>query len=131
MNSGQRIAVLIGALMLAAVLAAKLLAGEALTTRRVDDAIHYRTACHAEEDILHMGRDESPYELGNVLIEQGKCFILPRPAHAVLVRWIAGPFVMPEGIQTSAWEILDQFGDTEFLLMQNLGGPHEAQRDAS
>ena len=107
------------------------LSGEQLTTWRVNDAIHYRTACHAEEDILHVGRDENPYELGNVLIEQGKCFSLPRPAHAVLVRWIAGPFVMPEGIQASAWELLDQFGDTEFLLMENSNGPHEAQRDAS
>ena len=107
------------------------LSGEQLTTWRVNDAILYRTACHAEEDILHVARDENPYELGNVLIEQGKCFSLQSPVHAVLVRWVAGPFTLPGDIQASVWEILDQFGDTEFLLAKNFGGPHEAQQDAS
>ncbi len=105
--------------------------GEALTTWRAGDAIFYRTACHAEEDILRVGRAENPYELGDRLIRQGRCFTLPIPVRAVMVRWIAGPFTMPEGVAASAWEILDQFADTEFVLMNNLGGAHAAQQDAS
>lgn len=105
--------------------------GEALTTWRVGDMFLYRTACHTEEDILDVARAEYPNEMGAVMTVRKKCFSLQQPARAVMVRWIAGPFKMPGNIPASAWEILDQFGDTEFLIMRDSDGPHNRQQDAS
>ncbi len=108
--------------------------GAELTTRRVADAIQYRSGCHAAEDITRLVQTKSDdifYELWNKFRREGKCFRMPRPAAAVLKKWLSGPYILPDLRTVSIWRIRDQFDDVEFVILHDLGGPHEAQRDAS
>ncbi len=105
--------------------------GADLTTRRVGDAIQYVAGCHTAEDMTRLAQSRDFYELADKLVREGKCFQMPRPVAAVLKKWISGPYTPSDARAASVWQILDQYGDVEFALFYDLGGPHEAQRDAS
>ncbi len=72
-----------------------------------------------------------PYELWDKLFFEGKCFRLTQSSAAVLEKWISGPYILPDLRAGSIWQIRDQYGDVEFAAFLDLGGPHEAQQDAS
>ncbi len=105
--------------------------GAELTTRRVGDAIQYTSGCHTAEDMTRLVQSGNFYVLADKLVQEGKCFQMPRPAAAVLKKWVSGPYKFSNMRTVSVWQILDQFGDVEFAAFYDLGGPHEAQRDAS
>ncbi len=105
--------------------------GAELTTRRVGDAIQYVAGCHTAEDITRLAQSKDFYGLADKLVREGKCFQMPGPAAAVLKKWISGPYKLLDMRAGSVWQILDQYGDVEFAIFYDLGGPHEAQRDAS
>ncbi len=105
--------------------------GADLTTRRVGDAIQYTAGCHAVEDMTRLAESGDYRGLGGALLRAEKCFHMSMPAAAVLKKWVSGPYTAGVARATSIWKVVDQFGETEFILLFNLGGPHEAQRDAS
>lgn len=74
-------------------------------------------------------------ELAAILVEQGQCFQNPVCIAARLEAWIAGPYP-PEygsrrarGAAGSVWRVRDQFGDTEFVWINDRGGRHAARRE--
>ncbi len=114
--------------------AGQMQSGADLTTRRAGDAIQYAAGCHAAEDIIRLVRTENNdvfRELWKKFSREGRCFQTLRPTAAVLKKWLSGPYLTPSLQAVSVWRIRDQFGDIEFVIYPDLGGPHEAQRDAS
>ena len=109
----------------------KAIADEESTTWRAGDLIRYRTACHTAEDIMKIGNSTTPNETAGPLMRENKCFVLIRPARAILEEWVGGHYRMPEGVTASAWRLKDQFGDIEFSLIRDFGGPHMALEEAS
>ena len=125
---------------------------EVATTHRAGDLVVYRFACHAAEDMIAIaerarlpslgqpGKPRQPggrggaNELAAVLVEQGQCFQNRTCIAARLEAWIAGPYP-PEygqgarGPPGSVWRVRDQFGDTEFVWINDRGGRHAARRE--
>ncbi len=122
---------MLGAAVALGLTAGQMQSGADLTTRRVGDAIQYTSGCHTVEDMTRLARAGDFRGLGGELLREGKCFQMPLPAAAVLKKWLSGPYSIGVGRAASIWRIVDQFGDVEFILIYDLGGPHEAQRDAS
>ncbi len=111
--------------------AGQMQSGADLTTRRVGDAIQYRMGCHTAEAMTRVMQGGEPYELWDKFFLEGKCFRLVTPTAAVLEKWLSGPYILSDLRTASVWQIRDQYGDVEFAAFLDLGGPHEAQRDAS
>ncbi len=122
---------MLGAAVALGLTAGQMQSGADLTTRRVGDAIQYTSGCHTVEDMTRLARSEDFRGLADKLVREGKCFQMPSPAAAVLKKWRSGPYKILDLHAASVWQILDQFGDVEFALFFDLGGPHEAQQDAS
>ncbi len=106
-------------------------ADEFATTHRPGDEGSYYWACHNPDSVVAITMSEFPNELGSVLVEQGKCFNAGRGRRIsmYLIKWIAGPLIDKAGVAGSVWEILDAFGDTEYALFSDAGGPHVARRE--
>ena len=107
------------------------LGGEDATTWRAGDLVHYRGGCHVAENMTKVAESGNPDELMFLFAQQEKCFVLPRAISAVLKAWVAGPYTAPNGFVGSVWEVLDQLGDTEFVWIRDLGGPHVARMEMS
>ncbi len=122
---------MLGAAVALGLTAGQMQSGAELTTRRVCDAIQYTSGCHAVEDMTRLAKSGDFRGLGGTLLRAEKCFHMPMPAAAILKKWISGPYTAGVVRATSVWVVLDQWGATEFILLFNLGGPHEAQQDAS
>ena len=123
-------------------------AGEAATTHRAGDLVVYRFACHEAEDMIAIAERARPpgkprqssgpggaNELAAVLVEQGQCFQNRTCIAARLEAWIAGPYPPEYGSRRargppgSVWRVRDQFGDTEFVWINDRGGRHAARRE--
>ncbi len=110
-------------------LASGALAGEEATTHRAGDLIVYRFACHDAESMTAIA-ERGGSELAFLLISRRKCFNNGGPIAARLDAWIAGPYPPPAGPPGSVWRVTDQFGDTEYVWINDLGGPHEIEQSA-
>ncbi len=95
--------------------------GEASTTHRAGDLVVYRFACHDAEDMI-------------AIAERGACFRNSGPIAARLEAWVAGPYPPDygrdaRGASGSVWRVTDQFGDTEYVWINDLGGRHAGRRE--
>ncbi len=110
-------------------------AGEAATTHRAGDLVVYRFACHEAADMIAIAERRGANELAAVLVEQGQCFQNRTCIAARLEAWIAGPYPPEYGSRRargppgSVWRVRDQFGDTEFVWINDRGGRHAARRE--
>ena len=64
-----------------------------------------------------------------VLVERGACFRNPTCIAARLETWVGGPFPPDDGQGAagppgSVWRVRDQFGDTEYVWINDKGGRH-------
>ncbi len=105
------------------------LGDETATTRRPGDLIVYRFACHDADSTVALAERGGAREMAAVLVSQGKCFQSSGCIAAFLEAWIAGPYPPPRGTPGSVWRVLDQFGDTEFVWIDDAGGRHAARRE--
>lgn len=102
--------------------------GALQTTWRPGDLVNYTVACHSAKDVTRLGKNWSDV-LWSKLVATGKCFQLTHsPVPAILVKWLSGPYsAMKDGStgpMGSIWEIIDSTGDTEYLFLDDTGGPH-------
>ncbi len=118
-------------------------ADEATTTHRAGDLIVYRFACHDAESMTaiaerarlpSLGGQGGANELAAVLVERGACFRNPTCIAARLEAWVAGPYPPDDGrgargAPGSVWRVADQFGDTEYVWINDSGGRHPARRE--
>ena len=107
--------------------------GEASTTHRAGDLVVYRFACHDAESMIAIAERGGAVEIAAVLIERGQCFRSPACIAARLEAWVAGPYPPDHGQGTrgaagSVWRVADQFGDTEYVWINDLGGRHAGRR---
>ncbi len=100
------------------------LAGETATTHRPGDLIVYRFACHDADSILALAERGGAGELAAMLVSQGACFQSSGCIAATLEGWVAGPYPPARGSPGSIWRVRDQFGDTEFVWIDDSNGPH-------
>ncbi len=98
--------------------------GETATTHRPGDLIVYRFACHDAEAMIALAERGGAGDLAAALVLQGKCFQSSGCIAARLEGWIAGPYPPPRGTPGSVWRVRDQLGDTEFVWIDDSGGPH-------
>ena len=108
--------------------------GEAATTHRAGDLVVYRFACHDADDMIAIAERGGANELAAVLVERGHCFRNPTCIAARLEAWVAGPYPPDygrgaRGAPGSVWRVADQFGDTEYVWINDLGGRHPARRE--
>jgi hypothetical protein len=103
--------------------------GETATTHRPGDLIVYRFACHGADAIIALAERGGAGEVAAALVSQGKCFQSSGCIAATLEGWIAGPYPPPRGRPGSIWRVRDQFGDTEFVWIDDAGGRHAARRE--
>jgi hypothetical protein len=108
-------------------------ASEVATTWRRFDDVRYRAGCHDREAAVRAA--QSGPTMGSVwlrLSRDGRCFLMRQAARAQLLEWVAGPYAVlgGEGEQASIWRVRDEFGDEEFILLIDVGGPHEAALSA-
>ncbi len=120
--------------MLAAVAAGGAMADEEATTHRAGDLIVYRFACHDADDMIAIAERGGANELAAVLVERGQCFRNPTCIAARLEAWVAGPYPPDygrgaRGAAGSVWRVADQFGDTEYVWINDLGGRHAGRRE--
>ncbi len=121
--------------ILAAVSFSGLAAGGAETTTHcAGDLIVYRFACHDAEDMIAIAERGGANELAAVLVERGQCFRNPTCIAARLETWVGGPYPPdhgqgPAGLPGSVWRVADQFGDTEYVWINDKGGRHPARRE--
>jgi hypothetical protein len=113
-------------------------AGEEATTHRAGDLVIYRFACHDAESMTAIADRAADVhggagEIAAVLMEQGKCFSNPTCIAARLEAWVAGPYppppMTPRRHPGSVWRVRDQFGDVEFVWINDLGGRHPVRRE--
>lgn len=120
----------LAAICLAMVLFSGLAAGgETATTHRPGDLIVYRFACHDADSMIALAERGGAGEMAAALVSQGKCFQNPGCIAARLVTWVAGPYSPPGGGSGSVWRLRDQFGDTEFVWIDDSSGRHAARRE--
>ena len=125
----------LAAAILAAVSFSGLAAGGAeTTTHRAGDLVVYRFACHDADDMIAIAERGGANELAAVLVERGACFRNSGPIPARLEAWVAGPYPPDygrgaRGAPGSVWRVADQFGDTEYVWINDLGGRHPARRE--
>ncbi len=100
-------------------------AGETATTHRPGDLIVYRFACHDPEAMIALAERGGAGDLAVALVLQGACFQNSSCIAATLEGWIAGPYAPPRGTPGSVWRVRDQLGDTEFVWINDSGGPHQ------
>ncbi len=117
--------------------------GEQATTHRAGDLVVYRFACHDAESMIaiaersrlpSLGGQGGANELAAVLVERGTCFRNPTCIAAKLEDWVAGPYPPgygqgARGAAGSVWRVADQFGDTEYVWINDLGGRHAGRRE--
>ena len=103
--------------------------GEEATTHRAGDLAVYRFACHDAENMTAIAERRGEGVLAAALVEHGKCFWNPTGIAARLDAWVAGPYLPPRGHSGSVWRVRDQFGDIEFIWIDDLGGRHPARRE--
>ncbi len=120
------------AFFMAAFWPAAALGDETATTHRPGDLIVYRFACHDAESTIALARSGGAGEVAAALVSRGKCFQSSGCIAATLEDWIAGPYPPPRGAPGrpgSIWRVRDQFGDTEFVWIDDAGGRHPARRE--
>ncbi len=120
--------------MLSAVAASGAMAGETATTHRAGDLVVYRFACHDADDMIAIAERGGANELAAVLVERGACFRNSGPIAARLEAWVAGPYPPDygrgaRGAPGSVWRVADQFGDTEYVWINDSGGRHAGRRE--
>jgi hypothetical protein len=103
--------------------------GETATSHRAGDLIVYRFACHDADSMIALAERGGENELAAALVSQGKCFQNPGCIAARLMSWVAGHYAPPHGATGSIWRVYDQFGDTEFVWIDDSGGRHAARRE--
>ena len=111
-------------------LAGAAMAGEEATTRRAGDLILYRFACHDAESMTAIAGRGGSNELVFLLMSREKCFNSKGPIAARLDAWIAGPYAPPAAPAGSVWRVIDQYDDTEYIWINDKGGPHEIEENA-
>jgi hypothetical protein len=99
------------------------------TTHRPGDLIVYRFACHDADSMIALAERGGVPEMAAALVSQGKCFQGSGCIAARLEGWVAGPYPPPRGTPGSVWRVRDQLGDTEFVWIDDAGGPHAAGRE--
>lgn len=107
--------------------------GEASTTHRAGDLVVYRFACHDADDMIAIAERGGANQLAAALVARGACFRSPACIAARLEAWVAGPYPPDHGQGTrgaagSVWRVADQFGDTEYVWINDLGGRHAGRR---
>ena len=107
--------------------------GEASTTHRAGDLVVYRFACHDADDMIAIAERGGANELAAALVARGACFRSPACIAARLEAWVAGHYPPDDGQGTrgaagSVWRVADQFGDTEYVWINDLGGRHAGRR---
>ena len=112
------------------------IADETATTHRAGDLVIYRFACHDAKDIIAIAKHGGANELAVVLVEQGKCFQNRACIAARLEAWISGPYRLEygqgaSGAPGSVWRVSDQYGDIEFVWINDQGGPHLSAKIAA
>lgn len=108
--------------------------GETATTHRAGDLVVYRFACHGAEDMIAIAERGGANELAAVLVARGACFRNRTCIAARLEAWVAGPYPPDDGRGTrgaagSVWRVADQFGDTEYVWVNDSGGRHAGRRE--
>ncbi|MEE8247797.1 MAG: hypothetical protein V3S87_11110, partial [Alphaproteobacteria bacterium] len=108
--------------------------GEASTTHRAGDLVVYRFACHDPESMTAIAERGGANELAAVLVERRACFRNPTCIAARLEAWVAGPYPPDygqgaRGAAGSVWRVADQFGDTEYVWINDSGGRHAGRRE--
>ncbi len=98
--------------------------GETATSHRPGDLIVYRFACHDADSMIALAERGGAGEVAAALVSRGKCFQSSGCIAATLEDWIAGPYAPPRGTPGSVWRVRDQLGDTEFVWIDDSGGPH-------
>ena len=112
---------------LAIILFSGLAAGdETATSHRLGDLVVYRFACHDADSIIALAERGGAGDIAAALVSRGRCFQNPGCIAARLEAWVAGPYPPPRGGPGSIWRVRDQFGDTEFVWINDSGGPHPA-----
>jgi hypothetical protein len=126
--SSQSFVILLSLLLL---LGAEVARGEALaTTWRPHDAVLYRTGCHDAEAAHAIATADDSQSKWVEFLQDGRCFVLTSSTPARLVAWVAGPYRVTNDEPASIWEVHDVFGDTEFIVLPDLVGPHVAAKAA-
>ncbi len=108
--------------------------GAETTTPRAGDLVVYRFACHDADDMIAIAERGGANELAAILVERGQCFRNPTCIAARLEAWVAGPYPPDygrgaRGAPGSVWRVADQFGDTEYVWITDLGGRHAGHRE--
>ncbi len=98
--------------------------GETATSHRPGDLIVYRFACHDADSMIALAERGGAGALAAALVLRGACFQNSGCIAATLEGWIAGPYPPPRGPPGSVWRVRDQLGDTEFVWIDDGGGPH-------
>lgn len=98
--------------------------GEAATSHRAGDLIVYRFACHDADSMIALAERGGAGALAAALVLRGECFQNSGCIAATLEGWVAGPYPPPRGTPGSVWRVRDQLGDTEFVWIDDGGGPH-------
>ncbi len=117
------------AFFMLAIWAGPALGDETATTWRPGDLIVYRFACHDAESTIALAERGGVGDMAAALVARGKCFQSPGSIAARLETWVAGPYPPPRGRPGSVWRLRDQFGDTEFVWIDDAGGRHAARRE--
>ncbi len=107
-------------------------ADDLATSHRAGDLIVYRFACHDADSMIALAERGGAGEVAAALVSRGKCFQSSGCIAATLEGWIAGPYPPPRGAPGrpgSIWRVRDQFGDTEFVWIDDAGGRHPARRE--
>ncbi len=125
---------LAAAILVAASFSGLAAGGAETTTHRAGDLVVYRFACHDADDMIAIAERGGANELAAVLVERGACFRNSGPIAARLEAWIAGPYPPgygrgARGPQGSVWRVADQFGDTEYVWINDSGGRHAGRRE--
>ncbi len=107
--------------------------GETATTHRPGDLIVYRFACHDAASMIALAERGGLGGVAAALVARGKCFQSSGGIAATLEGWIAGPYPPTRGAPGagggSVWRVRDQFGDTEFVWIDDARGRHAARRE--
>ncbi len=74
-----------------------------------------------------MARSGNPDELFAALAEEALCFAATAYIPARLIERLAGPFEHPSGATGSVWRLVDAFGETEYVFLDDSSGPRQAR----
>jgi len=107
------------------------------TTRRAEDQVMVRQACHGLDDAIDVMVQADSISRGfetndastSMWVERnnrGLCYTTGRPITVTLKEWMAGPFRGVKNLQeASLWRAENNWGDRLYTWIMDKGGRHQ------